>query len=191
MTGADLRHLRGHLLLAGALAVAGGVLLLGAYQARQEAHLRLGTATRAAQTAQHQLRQAQEDEGTTRETIARFQALQAQGLVGPEQRLEWIERLKGLQQRLALPTLDYEIRPRQLAPGADPLRLARSTMLLRVEVLHEEDFLAMLADLAQEPTALVYPQRCRLHPSEVRTGRIPYLTAECELEWLTLAQEQP
>lgn len=189
MTVADLRHLRWHLLLAVALVAAGAILAVFAHQARQSAHAELTKAGAAYQAAHQRLRQAQADESITRETLSRFQALQARGLVGAEQRLEWVEGLRNLQRQLALATVDYELRPRQLLPGEGAYRLATSTLALKVELLHEEDLLALLDGLTREPTALVSPLHCRMTLARGEAGTYPRLTAECDLEWLTIAQE--
>ena len=137
------------------------------------------------------LQQAERDEAQIRETIGRFRALEARGVVGQEQRLEWIERLRAARERLRLPALEYELRPRRPLEGSGSApavatagyRLGASAMRLRVELVQEEDLLRLLAELRAEPSAIVRPVSCRMSRSPAGAQG---LAADCELEWITV-----
>lgn len=187
MTFDQLSRLRWPLLACVVLAAAGAQLVWLAeagYQSRRDELRRVETDYRHGHS---RLQKAEQEEAQIRETIGRFRALEARGVVGPEQRLEWIERLRAAREHLRLPALDYELRPRRALEGAAVpaagYRLSASTMHLRAELVQEEDLLRLLAELRAEPSAIVRPVWCRMsRPQSASQG----LAAECELEWITV-----
>jgi hypothetical protein len=184
MSLADLARLRWPLLTALALTLAGGYLVWLAEAHHQARRAELARTQETYRRGHDRLRQAEADEAEIRRTIGRFRALEARGAVGPEQRLEWIERLRLARERLGLPALDYELRPRRpLEPGggAGGYRLTASPMRLTAALLHEEDLLRLLAELRAEPSAILRPLGCRL-----ARGPEAGLAADCELEWVTV-----
>jgi hypothetical protein len=194
MTLADLLRLRWPLLAALVLAAAGAQLVWLAEAGHQSRREDLRRVEEEYRRSHSRLLEAERDEAQIRETIGRFRALEARGVVGPEQRLEWIERLRTARERLGLPALDYELRPRRpLQPGSTPpdsaaanlgegYRLAASAMHLKADLVQEEDLLRLLTALAAEPSAIVRPTWCRM----ARAGATG-LAAECELEWITVS----
>jgi hypothetical protein len=190
----DLLRLRWPLLVALVLALAGAQLVWLAEEDHKGRRQALSRAEEDYRRGHERLGQAERDEVQIRETIGRFRALEARGVVGQEQRLEWIERLRAARERLALPALTYELRPRRpLDPAAATsggapstgYRLTASAMRLSAELVQEEDLLRLLAELSAEPSAIVRPTWCRL----ARRGGSTDLAAECELEWITVATE--
>lgn len=198
MSLTDLLRLRWPVLSAVVLAAAGAQLVWLAEVGHQRRREDLRRVEEEYRRGHDRLLQAERDEGQIRETIGRFRALEARGVVGPEQRLEWIERLRAARERLALPALDYELRPRRpLVPaganaergGADTdtgYRLTASTMHVKAGLVHEEDLLRLLDALGAEPSAIVRPAWCRI----TQAGGAG-LSAECELEWITVAPGAP
>lgn len=187
MTLADLSRLRWPFAAALVLAAAGAQVVWLAeagHLARREELRRIEENYRRGHA---RLLQAERDEAQLRETIGRFRGLEASGVVGQEQRLEWIEHLRAIRERLHLPALDYELRPRR--PLDDPgvrsagYRLSASVMRLRAQLVHEEDLLRLLAELRSESSAIVRPLWCHLARSP---SGAPGLAAECELEWITV-----
>lgn len=189
MTLGQLSRLRWPLLTSLVLAAAGAWLVWTAKDAYQVQRQALRREEEAFRQGRDRLQRAEREEAEIRETIGRFRALEARGVVGPEQRLEWIERLRTARERLQLPALDYELRPRRALEGgpapapATGYRLATSTMRLRAELVQEEDLLRLLDDLRAEPSAIVRPMWCRVARSETG-GR--GLAAECEVDWITV-----
>lgn len=187
MTLDTLRRLGWPLLAALILSLAGGQLVWLAQHQHQASRQILSQVEAAYQQGHGRLQQAIDDEARIRAAIGRFHALTSQGVVGPEQRLEWIERLRGARERLRLPALEYELRPRQpLAGGGDSrggLRLTSSTMRLRATLVTEEDLPRLLAELQAEPSAIVRPDWCRIAAAPAAGGGLP---AECELAWITV-----
>ena len=193
MTFNDLSRLRWPLLACVVLAAAGTQLVWLAETGFQSRREELRRAEENYRRGHGRLQQAERDEAQIRETIGRFRALEARGVVGQEQRLEWVERLRAAREHLRLPALEYELRPRRALEGAAlpassaasaaGYRLSASAMRLRTELVQEEDLLRLLAELRAEPSAIVRPVWCRMSRP---TGAAQVLTAECELEWITV-----
>ena len=113
------------------------------------------------------------------------------GLVGNEQRLHWIEKIKTIQKQRGLLAITYEIFPQQIfqldpAVQTGELELRGSRMRLSMDMLHELDLFSFLEDLKQgEPNQ---PVECAIKPVQAlaRDALAPRLSAECTLYWITL-----
>lgn len=131
-----------------------------------------------------------------------FAALGRQGVVGPEQRLNWIETLGRAGPELGLPRLEYEIGRRQalqadygldyqLGHGSGHIayRLYKSELRLSLGLLHEADLLRLFDYLDRHARGHYTVRACRLQRPAGAIQIAPEavnLTADCRLEWLTL-----
>ena len=137
------------------------------------------------------LKRVRSEEHEIREKAALFNALKDRGVIGEEQRLEWVELLKEIRERHRLIELRYEIAPQQPLEKtpAGNLTLYASTMKLQLSLLHEEDLIRLLDDLRRQARALVQTRRCdvsripRSGPENTLKG---FLQAECLIDWVTL-----
>ncbi|GAB2182079.1 hypothetical protein DLREEDagrD3_23020 [Denitratisoma sp. agr-D3] len=141
----------------------------------------------------HKLSRLQEEENELRRAIAGYGRLESRGIVGPEQRWAWLATLDRIRQDRKLPDLQYELaaqRPVDIAaPSTRGLgaQWKSSTMTLRLNLLHEEDLLHLLDDLAQAAPAFVRPRRCDLSRLPIESApTLATLRAECQLDWITL-----
>jgi hypothetical protein len=116
----------------------------------------------------------------------------AQGFVGEENRLAWIEAVHLANQDARLYGLTYTLSPRAAAPAsqADGLPLKQTRMTLKMPLLVETDLPHFLDALRARAPGLFRVSQCRLS----RTTDIPpqpvnrpELDAECELLWFTVA----
>ena len=109
-----------------------------------------------------------------------------------------IARLKAGRKLLAL---EYEIQPQapagiELMPAgasAGPYQVMGSRMRLSMSLLHEDDLLGFLDDLQDRVHALLYVRRCsidRRTGSKLTNGMTPQLSAECEIDWITLKEKR-
>jgi hypothetical protein len=120
-----------------------------------------------------------------------FLALRDKGLIGEERRLDWVDAIRQIQEQRRLLPLNYEFEPQQavkldtrLALGDYTLRGSR--MSLHMDLLHEVDLFNFFEDLRQHAYFAV--QDCVLRrAAAAATPGAPSLTADCELNWLTLA----
>ena len=131
-----------------------------------------------------------------------FAALSRQGVIGPEQRLNWIETLGQAGPELGLPRLEYEIGARQAleadygldyeldhGPGHTAYRRYKSELRLSLGLLHEADLLRLFDYLDRHARGHYTVRTCRLQQPEGAIRIAPggaNLTADCRLAWLTL-----
>ena len=141
------------------------------------------------------LKRLRSEERQIREHAALFNALKARGVIGEEQRLEWVELLKDIRERLRLIDLRYEISPQQPLEKTPvgTLALHASTMKLQLNLLHEEDLTRLLDDLRRQAHALLQVKRCdvsRMQRSGPENTLQGYLQAECLIEWITVRETE-
>jgi hypothetical protein len=143
---------------------------------------------------------ARSEEQELRDKITRFEALKKQGIVGNEQRLDWIELLNQIKNEHHLAKLDYEISPQRKAEaslvpeGADVgnLSIMASQMKLNLSLLHEGELIDVLDELRNQAPAWVSLRACQItrHPAQSVSGEKSSanatIDAECTLEWLTI-----
>lgn len=129
------------------------------------------------------------------EFYPQFEELVRQGLVGEEQRLDWIESLRQVAERLKLPSLRYEIGSQREHDPDFPVESGRfavfaSEMVLDIGLLHEEDLPRFLDALAERAAGTFTVTSCRMqpaHPGEFQTDPTkPNLNAQCRLRWFVV-----
>lgn len=120
-----------------------------------------------------------------------FLELRRHDFVGTENRLEWVEAIRQIQEARALLPLTYQIEPQQpyklagrIATGHYLLRGSRMTVHL--DLLHEMDLIDFLTDLRQRGVFTVQECAIRRAASGGNAPLAPALTADCVLNWLTL-----
>jgi hypothetical protein len=150
------------------------------------------------------LRQARSEEDEIRQKALLFERLQERGLIGEEQRLEWVELLKDIRDQRHLIEIRYEFAPRHALHGVlenaldgaqtGSFGLYASTMKLQARLLHEEDLTRLLDDLRQQARALIQVKRCELsrlprtNADGVNSALQGLLLADCLIDWITLSE---
>jgi len=194
----DLRSLRVPLIL---LAV---TLALG-FGLPYYSNIKLEEAKREYAHQQSQLREARtrlHKAGEEREIIVHYlsayQYLQRLGLIGDEQRINWLDGLRLTNQSAKLFGVDYQISAQQPYPYASELNpgqlaLYQSVMKIRFSLLHEEDLLRFLGTLAGQNAGVFSVNQCVMdRVTDVEnTGFQPNLRADCELAWITMRPIDP
>lgn len=120
-----------------------------------------------------------------------YAALQRQGFIGDEQRINWVDALRNANLSLNLFGIDYSIGAQQ--PYVEPvqssgaLQLRESPMRLSLKLLHEEDVLRFFDYLAAQQVGVFHPRSCILQRIDANGG--PALAANieatCEIAWIT------
>ncbi|GAB2888802.1 hypothetical protein GCM10027046_16590 [Uliginosibacterium flavum] len=184
------RQLSLSVLVAVVLIALGGGLLWASQQQLKHAQREHDSARSAAQALHQRYQKAQADEPTIRQTIARFDQLHQQGLIGAENRLDWANALRNIGQTRRLGKLEFSLAPqRELAKldAAGQFASKASQMKLSLQLLHEGDLLRVLDDLRNISGAIVQPRKCSLSElagaADQGNAR---LAAECELDWITV-----
>jgi len=140
--------------------------------------------------------------GEERENILRYlpvyQQLQQQGFVGAERRINWLEGLRMANAEAGLFGVDYQLRPQEPFPFADKInpiapRLLHSQMNLSMGLVHEGDLMRFLRALAAQQAGLFALTSCTLERNGLSSTPAPRqanLTAQCNLNWITVGQDE-
>ncbi len=161
-------------------------------------------ARQALQTQQSQLLQARQryqTSGQEKEVIAKYlpvyQKLIADGFIGEERRIEWVDSLRTIHQQDRLFGINYSIATQEdykpgFALNTGNFSLHRSIMKLELAMLHEGDILSLLQSLDAQQTAPFILRQCEIKRlGEVKaTTLTPNMQANCELDWLTIREPQ-
>ncbi|MFV1922613.1 MAG: hypothetical protein ACMZ63_08420 [Methylotenera sp.] len=194
LTQKDWRQLRLPILGLGLAMIAAGLLASFADQYRTEEE----QALRIEQGLYNQARQKFESSGQEKETIIKYlpeyNHLLAQGFIGEERRIEWIERLRQIHGQYNLFSIDYSIGQQEryqpsFITNAGNHIINRSVMELKLDMLHEGDLIHLIEDLHQDtPPFLV--RECEItRPigADIDSKKMTAnLKAVCEIDWITL-----
>lgn len=146
------------------------------------------------------LSRANEEEQDMRHRIARYQALLDRGIIGQEERLNWVEQIARIKADRRLLDLQYDLSPQKpvddaILPGgalAGSYELMASTMHLQMPLLHEYDLLGFLSDLRQAVHAHLLVRDCAIERAAAtgEHGLPAQLRAECTIDWITLRERK-
>ncbi|WP_291992447.1 hypothetical protein [Candidatus Accumulibacter sp. ACC003] len=188
----DLRKLQPSIVLAVLMVAVGVVALYLTEQAKDSVQgARLVVRTQL-QEADGKLKQVRQEESEVKQKSIVFNKLQERGIIGDEQRLDWVELLKELRDKHRLIDLQYEISPQRQLDGkpGDHFAFFASAMKVQLKLLHEEDLSRLISDLRSQARALVRVRSCQVArlpaTSEDRSSGRANLSANCEIDWLTL-----
>lgn len=122
----------------------------------------------------------------------KFIALNRKGLIGEERRLEWVDAIRQIQEQHRMLPLSYEFEPQQAVrqEGRVPLgdyQMRASRMSLHMDLLHEGDLFDFLAELRQRGFFAVQDCSLKRLAALPEQTSAPTVSADCHLNWLTLA----
>lgn len=190
LSNRDFRKLLPPLLATLALFVAAGSLVWWSQTDAQGASQERARAAEDRNRIEMRLRQFSNEELDLKQRGELMHRLQASGVLGEEQRLDWMEQLRNTQRELRLPGLKYEFSaqtPLNRTPSAG-YTWFNSPLRLQLRLLHEGDLLNAIDRIQNESRALVIVRSCKLAPppmSAERREAPATLNAECEMDWLT------
>jgi hypothetical protein len=154
------------------------------------------TQANATREAQVRVEKSGQEKQIILQYLPAYQKLEAEGLVGDEQRLEWIEALRKANKQAGLFGVSYQLEPRkafQVQAIINPMaqHIQTSDMKLSFGLMHEGDLMRFLDSLSAQHSGLFLVRRCAVD-RPVRTDTPPAprqanLTAKCDLSWLTIA----
>ena len=156
------------------------------------------TQRRSQAAALKEARDRYQRSGEEREVILRYlpayRKLQSEGLIGAEQRIEWIEALRAANKQAGLFGVTYQLearKPFNLVGQGNPASqfLQQSQMKLSFGLVHEGDLMRFLGMLATQQSGMFFIRSCIIdRPVRIDTPapRQPNLNAQCELSWLTI-----
>ena len=175
---------------------AGAAMIGGASHYRDLEENRLEESGRELRQLRARYRSMDDEERRIEALLPRFRALEAQGVIGPETRLEWVETLRAASRCLALPELRYTLGTQERLQAALPGERAgfgvyRSLMELHLGLLHEEDLFRLFALMERESQGLFQVTSCRIRWAGAHFVHLPAavnLRVVCVLEWLSLRE---
>ena len=192
----DLKHLR--------LPVAACVVVIAAGVASYfvaEGKLRDAKQTAAAAAAQRaevqtKLASASEEEREIKANLQQYQALAARGMVGAEQRLDWIDAVTAIKNERRLFNIKYSIEPQEELdyPGLKlegNVKFLVSRVKMELLLLHEEDLLNFIDDLGRRGKPYLSVRSCDMQ-RESRSGGTtlaPRLSANCVFDLITISHK--
>ena len=192
----DLKHLR--------LPVAACVVVIAAGVASYfvaEGKLRDAKQTAAAAAAQRaevqtKLASASEEEREIKAKLQQYQALAARGMVGAEQRLDWIDAVTAIKNERRLFNIKYSIEPQEELdyPGLKlegNVKFLVSRVKMELLLLHEEDLLNFIDDLGRRVKPYLSVRSCDMQ-RESRSGGTtlaPRLSANCVFDLITISHK--
>jgi cell division protein FtsL len=189
LTRADLRELRLSLAAALLMIALGATGVHLALASARQARTEQSAAQRQRDEIDGKLRRVRSEEAEIKQKSALFSRLQQRGMIGEEQRLDWVELLKTIRERRRLLDLRYEIAPQRALdalPGG-ALSFYASAMKIELKLLHEEDLTRLLDDLRQQAGPLIQVKSCKLARLPRAGGGIAaQLQADCQIDWITL-----
>jgi hypothetical protein len=176
------------------MVLVGGTLLFAAATQVDTAQREQGDAQRQLSDISARFQRVRDEEQEIHHESALFADLQRHGIIGGEERLDWIEVLRNVRSRHQPAEMEYEFAPRQTIGTAGSYTFYRSPMDLQLKLVHEGELFALLAELRRTAHALLAVRHCQVQrldraPTDSR-GISPQLEATCRLDWIT-AQETP
>lgn len=146
------------------------------------------------QSAQDKLSRATDEEREIRDRLVDYRKLVARGVIGDEQRLDWVDKIGEIKAARKLFDVKYSIdaqRPVDYPGIAGPgeVEVMASPMRLDMSLLHEEDLFRFLDDLRRALSAHVVVRTCSMQRSERPVsdrGLAPRLQASCDIDLVTI-----
>lgn len=187
----DFSRIQWSLILAVVLIAAGIALVVFSQDGVKNATRELANASAKKNEYEGKLRQVRTEEAEIRSKAALYSNLSARGIIGEEQRLDWVEEIRDIREKRKMLDLQYEFAPQQ---SLDKTAVAgynfyTSTMRVRMKLLHEGDLLNFINDLRVRAKAFIKVKVCNV----VRIDRgtnitdVATLNAECQIDWITIA----
>lgn len=189
-----LKVLGSSIMVFAASLIISGAAAFGAYYFEKQMLLEYNRANAAFQSISSRYLAVDEEEKLIRSHLPDFVKLYNSGIIGDEQRLNWIEVLRAAGEEINLPSLNYQIESQQPYTPAFPLnqgkyRLYTSKMLLNMQLLHEGDLFRILDKLDTEAKGSYSISSCTFGQTATQITDDPdasNISARCEVLWFTI-----
>jgi hypothetical protein len=192
----DLKRLRLPLATCVVLALAGVACYFAAGDYLQETKKLEATTTAQRSEVQTKLASANEEEREIMANLQQYQALAARGILGEEQRLDWVDIITAIKSERQLFNIGYNIEPQKPLdyPGFSPgggVHFMVSRVKIEIQLLHEEDLLNFIDDLGKRGKSYLAVRSCDVKRIErgssgAGTTLTPRLQASCGFDLITI-----
>jgi hypothetical protein len=197
----DLKRLRLPLAACVALACAGAACYFAADDYLQETKKLAATTSAQRAEVQARLASANDEEREIKANLQQYQTLAARGIVGEEKRLDWIDTITAIKTERQLFNIGYSIEPQKPLdyPGFSPgggVNFVVSRVTTQIQLLHEEDLLKFIDDLAKRGRSYLAVRSCDVQrldrgSSGGGTTLSPRLKATCVFDLITIRHNKP
>jgi hypothetical protein len=192
----DLPRTRGLLIISVLTLVLGAIIAYVSNGVLIEAQQSKITADREWSEAHRKLERTKSEKEDLQGYYHQYQNLVEQNVIGQERRLDWIEAIEKIRNKLNIFSVKYKLEPQETlnfetVTTSNSFDLHRSNMTLDFSLLHEGQLLNFLDTLSKEAKGMYLLESCTLTRNDfVRQLRfIPNLQAECTLGWITLNEK--
>ena len=190
----DWKILRGSLIIFVVTIIVSSSLLFGGYYFEREMQVEFNRTNAAFRSISNRYLAVDEEEKLIRSFLPRFVDLYNRGVIGNEQRLNWIEVLRNTGEEINLPSLSYQIESQKDFTPDYPLTLGRyrlysSKMSLTMSLMHEGDLFRILNKLEQDANGIFSLPVCTINPisTEINVNAsTANINAKCDLQWHTI-----
>ncbi len=195
----DLKRLGLPLAACIALGLAGAACYIFADRYLQDTRKQRSAISAQRAEVQGRLNRANEEEREIKASLQQYRALEARGITGEEQRLDWVDTLTAIKNERRLFNLNYSIEPQKQLDypgfGADKgVFFMASRVKINLQLLHEEDLLNFIDDLAKRSKLHLSVRSCNIARTDRGGGGTtlaPRLQAECVLDLITIRHTKP
>jgi len=199
VTADDIKRLKFSIAAAVVLVGLGAAALVYSVSALDAAAQARQSAGAARLEAQKRLASAAEEEKEIRENLLYYARMVDKGMVGGENRLDWIDTITAIKTQRKLFDISYAIDAQKQInyPGVQQTGASgfvASQMKLDMMLLHTDDLLNFLGDLQKSSKSFVSLRRCsisRIDRGAPTGGAIaPRLRSECQIDLISLKLEK-
>lgn len=190
----DWRYLRISLIMLAASVAVSAVLIGYSWHHRMQASDALAGQSSARDALSVQLAATIEDQVLIGEYFEPYLRLASRGVIGQEQRLDWVDSLHGNVKVMKMPNVRYQIDPQSPLYDEGSMEIQDFTVVashLKMEmgILHEGDLLRIFNRMHSQVPGIFQVQGCVLSRAEPEFGYYserPNLNAGCNITWITL-----
>ncbi len=193
----DIPHIRGLLVMAILTLILGSIAVYVSDDMLNEAQQSKITADQEWSDAVRKLERTKNEQEDLQGYYHQYQNLVEQNIIGEEKRLDWIESIEKIRNRLNIFSVRYKLDPQETLdmvgtdlPGSS-FDLRRSNMTLGLSLLHEGQLLNFIEALSEEAKGMYLLDSCVLTRNDLirKLKFTPNLEAECTLGWITLNEK--
>lgn len=176
-----------------------GMILMGiTYWLSYSAQQQLSNAKRALNSQQQLNQNAARSKQVFDDSIERYRHFQDAGVIGPPDKLNWIETLRSLTETLEVPSVTFQTgkqvhtNPEEDIFYSETLQVTRIPMTLSANLRHEGDFYRLFNNLLELAHGRFIMQECDITRDESVEQNIASrsLTSKCTLQWYNIAAIQ-
>jgi len=193
----DIPYIRGVLVMAILTLILGAIAVYVSDDMLNEAQQSKTTADQEWSDAVRKLERTKNEQEDLQGYYHQYQNLVEQNIIGEEKRLDWIESIEEIRNRLNIFSVKYKLDPQETLdmvgtdlPGSS-FDLRRSNMTLGLSLLHEGQLLNFIEALSEEAKGMYLLDSCVLTRNDLvrKLKFTPNLEAECTLGWITLNEK--